>query len=139
MTPSHPVVSLFVGLSRCTTPFSRSFIVPLSALGVWFTGCEIQARPNDVTGDERRRGQRRENKKQRLGKTWGWKCGGCWRDFVRWKMDSMPKYCVIHQNLSDVSGISSRLVQKYISPELIKHFLKTRQNFLLHHNFFLFH
>lgn len=51
---------------------------------VWFSDCEIQS---DVTRDESQRG----DEKQRLGKTWGWKFGGCWRDFIGQEMDSFAK------------------------------------------------
>lgn len=106
VTPSHPVVSLLVGLSHCTIPFSRSFNrPPLSVLVFGFQAVKSKPGQGMSPGIKDEEG-REEGVKNRLGKTWGWECGGCWRGFIGldWRLMALPKYCVIHQNPSDVSG-----------------------------------
>lgn len=63
-------------LSRSLPPSSSPSLLSCLVFRLW------NLRQDTAPGDERRRGQRGGDEKQRLGKTTGWRCGGCWRDFI---------------------------------------------------------
>lgn len=105
VTPSHPVVSLLVGLSRSTIPLSRSFIVPLSVLGFGFQTVKSKAMSPGMKVREgmRNRGWERPGGGNLAG-------AGEISSDRRWI--ALPKYCVIHPNFNDISGMSAK---RYLS------------------------
>lgn len=80
MTPSHPVVSLLLGLSRYTMSFSRSFITPpLSVLVFGFQ--TVKSKPGQAVSPGMKDGEgREEGMGIEVGKDQGVKM---WRVLVR--------------------------------------------------------
>lgn len=85
VTPSHPVVSLPVGLSPHTVPRYRSFIVPLS----WFSCLVFRLKPeSELRGQDQRQMWERERVKKK--KMWKW-------------LQRVSLMEAVHQNVHDLS------------------------------------
>lgn len=94
----------------------------------------VKSKPGQAVspGMKDSRGSEEGMRKTRLGKTWGWKCEGAWRDFIRYTGDgALLKY------LSSTKISTPSVGFQDINAKI--HFTRTERCFLLHHKFFLFH
>lgn len=107
MTPSHPVVSLLVGLSHGPITFSHCLVVPHSVLVFGFQ--TVKSKPGQAVspGMKDRTGHRRgdESRGWEMWETWAGNVEGTKEVSLDGRWIALPKYGVIHQNINDVSRI----------------------------------
>lgn len=110
MTPSHPVVSLLVGPLLLNYPGLSLLHRP--PLGSLFGFQAVKSKPGQAVSPGMKDGEGREKGMRNRG--WERPGGGNVEGAGEISSDrrwiALPKYCVIHQTLNDVSGISGSQV-----------------------------